>query len=163
MNKILKNIKIQPFFPFPERSRGAGKMSMIFLSIVYSLLFSVFSYAQSSVLATGEWYKIATTRTGVHKIDATFLKDAGIDITKLNPQNIRIFGNGGGVLPQANNAPRTRDLTENHIEVVGENDGKFDISDYILFYAESPHRTLYNVNNQRFTHQNNPYSDTTFV
>ncbi|WP_064197683.1 MULTISPECIES: type IX secretion system sortase PorU [Emticicia] len=138
-------------------------MIMLFLSITYSLLFSVFSYAQSSVLATGEWYKIATTRTGLHKINATFLKDAGIDVTKLNPQNIRIFGNGGGVLPQANNALRAKDLTENFIEIVGENDGKFDATDYIIFYTESPHRVLYNTNNQQFTHQNNPYSDTTFV
>lgn len=163
MNKMLKNIKIQPFSPPLDFARRTGKMIMLFLSITYSLLFSVFSYAQSSVLATGEWYKIATTRTGVHKIDATFLKDAGIDVTKLNPQNIRIFGNGGGVLPQANNALRAKDLTENFIEVVGENDGKFDASDYILFYAESLHRVLYNTNNQQFTHQNNPYSDTTFV
>ncbi|MFN3489797.1 MAG: type IX secretion system sortase PorU, partial [Emticicia sp.] len=133
------------------------------MTLTFSLLSSAFSYAQSSVLATGEWYKIATTRTGVHKIDATFLKDAGIDITKVNPQNIRLFGNGGGVLPQANNTPRVKDLIENHIEIVGESDGKFDQSDYILFYAESPHRILYNTNNQQFTHQNNPYSDTTFI
>ncbi|WP_188770350.1 type IX secretion system sortase PorU [Emticicia aquatilis] len=138
-------------------------MIMLFLSFAYSLLFSLFSHAQSSVLATGEWYKIATTRTGVHKIDASFLRDAGIDIAKLNPQNIRIFGNGGGVLPQANNALRAKDLTENFIEVVGENDGKFDASDYILFYSESSHRILYSTNNQLFTHQNNPYSDTSFV
>ncbi len=163
MNKMLKNIKIQPFSPPLDFARGTGKMIMLFLSITYSLLFSVFSYAQSSVLATGEWYKIATTRTGLHKINATFLKDAGIDVTKLNPQNIRIFGNGGGVLPQANNALRAKDLTENFIEIVGENDGKFDATDYIIFYTESPHRVLYNTNNQQFTHQNNPYSDTTFV
>ncbi len=160
-----KYTKKHPFSPFPERSRRAGKTGvfLFLLTLNFSLFFSVFSYAQSSVLATGEWYKIATTRTGVHKIDATFLRDAGIDIAKLNPQNIRIFGNGGGVLPQANNALRIKDLTENFIEVVGENDGKFDAADYILFYTESPHRILYNINNQQFTHQNNPYSDTTFV
>lgn len=165
MLKIKKHIKSFPLFPFPERSRRAGKTGIFIflLTLNFSLLLSIFSHAQSSVLATGEWYKIATTRTGVHKIDATFLKDARIDITKLNPQNIRIFGNGGGVLPQANNAPRAKDLTENFIEVVGENDGKFDASDYILFYTESPHKILYNSNNQQFTHQNNPYSDTTFV
>lgn len=149
-------------FDFAQGTRKTGVY--LFLStFIFSPLFSIFSYAQSSVLATGEWYKIATTRTGVHKIDAAFLKDAGIDIAKLNPQNIRIFGNGGGILPQANNAPRAKDLTENFIEVVGENDGKFDATDYIIFYTESPHRILYNTNIQQFTHQNNPYSDTTFV
>lgn len=165
MKEIVKNIKIRAFCPPFDFALGTGK-TVVFASsssFIFLLLFSLFSHAQSSVLATGEWYKIAITRTGVHKIDATFLKDAGIDINKLNPQNIRIFGNGGGILPQANNAPRARDLTENLIEVVGENDGKFDATDYILFYAESPHRILYNATNQQFTHQNNPYSDTTFV
>lgn len=165
MKEIVKNITIRAFCPPFDFALGTGK-TVVFASsssFIFLLLFSLFSHAQSSVLATGEWYKIAITRTGVHKIDATFLKDAGIDITKLNPQNIRIFGNGGGILPQANNAPRARDLTENLIEIVGETDGKFDAADYILFYAESPHRILYNATNQQFTHQNNPYSDTTFV
>lgn len=163
MLKIKKHIKSFPIFQFPKRSRRAEKTGVILWIINCLLLISISSYAQSSVLATGEWYKIATTRTGVHKIDAAFLKDAGIDISKLNPQNIRIFGNGGSLLPQANNTPRAKDLTENLIEIIGENDGKFDASDYILFYAESPHRILYNTTNQQFIHQNNPYSDTTFV
>ena len=165
MKEIVKNIKIRAFCPPFDFALGTEK-TVVFASsssFIFLLLFSLFSHAQSSVLATGEWYKIAITRTGVHKIDATFLKDAGIDITKLTPQNIRVFGNGGGILPQANNAPRARDLTENLIEVVGENDGKFDATDYILLYSESPHKILYNATNQQFTHQNNPYSDTTFI
>ena len=132
---------------------------MFFLFLLFPYLSS---YAQPSVLSKGEWYKIATTRMGVHKIDANFLKRAGIDISKVNPQNLRIYGNGGGLLPQANNIPRPTDLTENTIEVVGENDGKFDASDYIIFYAESTHQVIYNTDNQQFTHQNNPYSDSTF-
>lgn len=130
--------------------------------MLFALFLRQFTFAQSSVLAKGDWYKIATTRTGVHKIDANFLKNAGIDVTKINPQNLKIFGNGCGILPQANNIARPNDLTENAIEVLGENDGKFDQTDYLLFYAESPHTTIYNTDNELFTHQNNPYSDTTF-
>lgn len=130
------------------------------------LLFFLFSYfsshAQSSVLSKGEWYKIATTRTGVHKIDVNFLKNAGIDVSKINPQNIRIYGNGGGILPQANYIPRPIDLVENAIEVIGETDGKFDVSDYIVFFAEGPSQIIYNTDSQLFTHKNNPYSDSTF-
>ena len=126
------------------------------------LLFSSFVQAQSSVLTKGVWYKIATTQTGVHKINAAFLKKAGIDVSKINPQNIRLYGNGGALLPQANNQPRPTDLTENAIEVTGENDGKFDDNDYVLFYAESPHTVWYDTTTQRFRHQNNYYSDSTF-
>ena len=106
MFKTREYIKKHPFSPPFDFAQGTRKTNvfLFLLNLTFLLFFSVFSYAQSSVLATGEWYKIATTRTGVHKIDAAFLKDAGIDITKLNPQNIRLFGNGGGILPQANNA-----------------------------------------------------------
>jgi hypothetical protein len=138
------------------------KQKLSFLLVLFFSFISQLTVAQSSVLANGEWYKIATTRTGIHKIDASFLKNAGIDISKINPQNLRIFGNGGGVLPQANNITRPTDLTENAIEVLGESDGKFDQTDYLLFYAENPHTITYNTYNQIFNHQNNPYSDTTY-
>ncbi len=141
-------------------SKSKIMQASIFLLNFLFLCFS--SSAQSSVLAKGEWYKIATTRTGVHKIDGNYLKKVGINISKVNPQNLRIYGNGGGILPQANNIPRPIDLTENAIEVIGENDGKFDATDYMIFYAESPHQVIYNADNQQFKHQNNPYSDSTF-
>ncbi|MBA4851803.1 type IX secretion system sortase PorU [Emticicia sp. BO119] len=118
--------------------------------------------AQSSVLSKGTWYKIATTQTGVHKINAAFLRKAGMDISKINPQNIRLYGNGGALLPQANNEARPNDLIENAIEVIGETDGKFDESDYVLFYAESPHTVFYDASIRKISHENNYYSDSTF-
>lgn len=130
--------------------------------LLFFLFVDFFTNAQPSVLSKGDWYKIATTRTGIHKIDGNFLKNAGIDLSKINPQNIRIYGNGGGTLPQANNILRPIDLVENAIEVVGETDGKFDASDYIIFYTSSPHQVIYNTDNQSFIHKNNPYSDSTF-
>lgn len=118
---------------------------------------------QESVLSKGTWYRLATTQTGVHRINANFLKKAGVDITKINPQYIRLYGNGGAILPQANAQVRPNDLIENAIEVIGEADGKFDEADYILFYAESPHVVFYDSNQQRLKHQNNYYSDSSFV
>ncbi|CAH0997026.1 hypothetical protein EMA8858_03163 [Emticicia aquatica] len=141
----------------------SSQLPKIALAIFTFCVFSpFFSKAQSSVLANGDWYKIATTQTGIHKIDANFLKNIGIDISKINPQNLRIFGNGGGILPQPNNSIRFQDLTENPIEIIGENDAKFDQSDFLLFFAESPHKISFKSDSQLFTHQNNPYSDTTF-
>jgi hypothetical protein len=46
------------------------------------------------------------------------------------------FGNGGKMLPLSNNIYYPSDLTENAIQLIGENDGIFDNEDYILFYAE---------------------------
>jgi hypothetical protein len=132
---------------------------LLLLIVNYSL---IIAKAQNSVLSKGEFYKIAVTQTGVHKIDANFLKKTGIDISTINPQNIKIYGNGGAILPQANAAIRPKDLTENAIYVEGEADGKFDSQDYILFYGESSHVVNYDSTNKKFTHQINIYSDSTF-
>ncbi|TEB40800.1 hypothetical protein D0809_28770, partial [Flavobacterium circumlabens] len=51
-------------------------------------------------------------------------------------KRIKIYGNGGRMLPLANNIYYPDDLTENAIQVSGENDGVFNNEDYILFYGE---------------------------
>lgn len=98
------------------------------------------TYASSSVLSSGDWYKIGLTRDGVYKLDYTFFKNTGIDIKLVNPHTIRLFGNGGGMLPYSNSASRTDDLAENAIYVSGANDGRFDSTDYVLFYGKGPNK-----------------------
>ena len=80
----------------------------------------------------------------------------------INPQNLRIYGNGGAMLPFANSAPRYDDLQENAIFVQGQNDGKFNSKDYILFYGESPTHWTYSTSDNHYHHQVNWYSDTTY-
>ncbi len=118
--------------------------------------------AQHSVLTNGTWLKIGVTQAGIYQLDADFLRKAGIEPSTLNPKNLKLYGNGGGMLPQANATPRPNDLTENAIFVEGEADGKFDNQDFILFYGQSPHAILYDSTTQRFRHEYNLYSDTTF-
>lgn len=117
---------------------------------------------QSSVLASGDWYKIGIIQKGIHKIDRAFLQKAGINLGAIQPANIKLYGNGGGMLPQANNQFRHHDLIENAIYIEGEKDGRFDEGDYMLFYAQSPHTVRYNESEKKFAHQTNLYSDTTF-
>lgn len=131
--------------------------------VLFFACFGALAQTSSSVLAEGEWYKIALTQTGVYKLDANTLKNAGISLNNINPQNIRIFGNGGGMLPQPNLASRPSDLLENAIFVSGETDGVFNDADYILFYAESPHAVVFDSAKKEFTHQTNYYSDTSYV
>ncbi|MFI5135595.1 MAG: type IX secretion system sortase PorU, partial [Chitinophagales bacterium] len=119
-------------------------------------------YAAHSVLATGTWYKIGVTEDGIHKIDKSFLQKLGIDVTSIDPRNIRIYGNGGGMLPEANSTFRYDDLQENAIEVSGEADGHFDDGDYILFYAQGPDRWKYDSTAQHFYRIKNVYTDTTY-
>ncbi len=125
-------------------------------------LLAQISFAQSSVLATGNWYKLGIVQSGVYKLTATDLQKMGIPIASINPRHIRLYGNGGGMLPQLNSAFRPTDLTENSIFVEGETDGKFDAPDYILFYGQGPHAIRYDSVTRQFSHQTNIYSDTAY-
>ncbi len=134
----------------------------LFLFIATCFFQVHFAFAQNSVLAKGEWIKIGVTTSGIHKLDANFLQKAGLNLAQVNPQNIKIYGNGGGILPQANDISRANDLIENTISVEGEIDGRFDNQDFILFYGQSPHQISYDSTSKSFRHQFNVYSDTTF-
>ncbi|MCU0446659.1 MAG: type IX secretion system sortase PorU [Microscillaceae bacterium] len=119
-------------------------------------------FAQNSVLREGVWYKIGIVNSGIYRLDAGFLRQAGVNVGTINPQNIRLYGNGGGMLPQANQTPRIDDLQENAIWVQGEADGQFNEQDFVLFYAESADKWTLNPNTQLFEHQKNLYADTTY-
>ena len=89
-------------------------------------------------LKSGTFYKIKVSKSGVFKITTKFLRDNGINPSNINPKNFRIYGNGGLMLPEYNQDFRFAALQENAIQVVGEDDGKWDDGDYALFYAQGP-------------------------
>ncbi len=115
-------------------------------------------FADNSVLASGNWYKISVSRTGIFKLDHDFLSSMGLNPSSVNPKHIRIYGNGGGMLPEANSVARIDDLQENRIFVSGEGDGQFNQSDYILFYAMGPDQWILDTATQRFEHHVHHYS-----
>lgn len=91
----------------------------------------------NSVLSSGTWHKFFVDRSGVFILTKGFLNSIGVN-TNVDPRNIKIYGNGGAMLPLENIEPYPFDLTENAIRFVGEQDGVFNDNDYILFYAEGP-------------------------
>ncbi|RTY86597.1 type IX secretion system sortase PorU [Flavobacterium sp. GT3R68] len=103
----------------------------------------------SSVLASGDWYRFYVEKSGVYKISKGFLRQLGLK-TDGDPRKIKIFGNGGRMLPLLNNTFYPFDLAENAIQFIGENDGVFNDEDYILFYAEG----VENWNDDSKTHNN---------
>ena len=117
------------------------------------------TYTANSVLSTGNIYKLSVTNTGIHKITYDDLVNMGIDVNNINPQNIRIYGNGNGMLPESNSTFRYDDLFENAIYVEGESDGVFNQGDYILFYALSPIVWTYSPTEKRFVQKIHAYSD----
>ncbi|MFC4721388.1 type IX secretion system sortase PorU [Geojedonia litorea] len=97
----------------------------------------------NSVLSAGSWYKFYVDKTGVFRLSKSFLSQLGVNVNTVDPRTIKIYGNGGAMLPHPNSVPYPLDLTENAIKFVGESDGNFGNDDYILFYAEGP--TGYNA------------------
>ena len=89
----------------------------------------------NSVLTSGSWYRFYIQKSGIYKISKSFLQSLGFNVN-VNPKNIKIFGNGGRMLPLDNSVSFPDDLVENAIQFVGEEEGVFDNNDYILFYAE---------------------------
>lgn len=121
------------------------------------------SYAQvqSPPLSSGKWYKFSVTRDGVFKIDYNLLKKAGINPDQINPRTLQLFGAGAGMLPQKNSSPRNT-LSELAISVQGEEDGKFDNEDFILFFGQGPDSYRYNVAKNIFWYENNLFSEKNF-
>lgn len=89
----------------------------------------------NSLLAEGTWFRFETNEEGIYKIDRTFLQNLGVDVNALDPKTIKIYGYGGAPLPEDLLKSNNQGLIENSIKVIGEEDGKFDESDYVLFYG----------------------------
>ena len=118
----------------------------------------------TSVLSNGDVYKLGIKEHGMYKLTYTFIKDAlGMsDIDNIDPRQLKLFGNGAGPLPELNNAFRYDDLEENAIKIIGEEDGSFDNNDYILFYAEGPHKLVFEQDNQQLRRMTNSYTQESY-
>ena len=107
---------------------------------VLLLLVGLTGWAQNntyqSVLSEHTWYRLAVTQEGVYQLDYATLQGMGIDMGSLNPNQIRLFGNPSGALPEKNSTSRPDDLTEMAIRVTGAEDGSFDPGDQVLFYGQ---------------------------
>ncbi len=114
---------------------------------------STVAAVSNSVLASGDWYRFYVEKSGVYKISKGFLQSLGMNVNG-DPRKIKIYGNGGRMLPLVNSTFYPSDLAENAIFFPGEQDGTFDSQDYILFYAEGTD----NWNGESDTHLN-LYSD----
>lgn len=92
----------------------------------------------NSVLSTGRWFKFYIEETGVFRLSKNFIRQLGINVDNVDPRTIKIYGNGGQMIPYSNAVAQPFDVMENAIKFVGEADGVFNNEDYILFYAQGP-------------------------
>jgi hypothetical protein len=119
---------------------------------------------ENSVLATGDWYRIEIRDNGdgksdaIYKMSKTFLEGAGINLSSVDPRTIKMYGNGGELLPEGLEDPRPQDLVQIPIYIDGEDDGRFDTEDFILFYGKSINKWKYSNVSSRYDHFVNYYS-----
>ncbi len=115
-----------------------------------------FQGISNSVLSSGEWFRFYVQKSGVYKISRSFLQQLGMNVN-VDPRNIKIYGNGGRMVALRNSDPYPADPEENAISFIGEEDGKFDGGDFILFYAEG----VDNWSQENGSH-NNLYADRSY-
>lgn len=107
---------------------------------------------------SGECLKIFIEKSGFYQLTGSELTAFGINISAIDPATLRLFNNGGEVLPQNLNASRPNGFLETAIQVSGAEDGRFDAGDAILFFGQSPEKTIFDPETREFTHTLNPYS-----
>ena len=107
---------------------------------------------------SNNWYKLIIRENGVYKIDRNMLVQAGVPVNSLDPRTLRLFNGGGKALPLDNSNPFL-ELKELAIFVLGEEDGKFDAGDYILFYGWSPNDWDYDATGNLATFHTNLFTN----
>lgn len=166
-----KKIPFGIFTITPLRKNPATQQLEKLISFEYKLITSTqtrdvttqnIEYTNTSVLNQGTFYKIKTNKTGIHQLTPTFLTNLGIQ-GAININNLRVYGNGGGMLPEKAGSWHYDDLAENPIKVYdNNNNGLFDGNDYALFFAENPNKIIYNTQTQKYSHQTHFYSNDTY-
>ena len=123
----------------------------------------------NSEMSSGDWYKIEIRDEGLngssdamYKITRSFLQNSGINVEGVDSRNIKIYGNSGMMLPTTPDEPRPQDLVELPVFFPGEDDGKFDEGDYIVFFGRSVNNWVYDSLKHRFTHNLNTYSGSNY-
>lgn len=121
------------------------------------------TFTNQSILDNGDIYKLEIKESGIYKLDYDFLKNAlGIDIEAISPNELKIFGNPGGKIPERIEDNRIDDLQEKSVKLVGTQDGSFDPGDYLLFYAEESGLWSFNESSGKYDYQINPYDQANY-
>jgi len=138
-------------------------MKFIFLFTILTGFFTLNAqFKASSVLSDGEIYKIQTKQTGIYKITYSYLKNLGIDIDNTDVSKIKLYGTGGGKLKQLIDDEYIDDLIEIPIYISGDEDGKLNSDDYILFYGEGPDKWFFNNSTGLWQYEKNIYSNSNY-
>ncbi len=78
------------------------------------------AFGNEWIVSGQKYYKAGVSSNGIYRITYQELKNAGMDISTVNPKKIQVFHHG----------------REMAVRIEGESDNEFNTNDYIEFYAE---------------------------
>jgi len=113
---------------------------------------------QPSVLAAGDWYKMTVTEEGIYRLSRADLASYGINVSSLNPLEVKVYGNGGEDIPESPLAARPADLEEVATHIQTLSGGDF----FVYFYGKPAKGWKYNPTSQRLEHYINHYSNVNY-
>lgn len=111
-------------------------------------------YAEHSVLAKGNWYKISVKEEGVYELTAERLRKMGMKDLK----RVKVYGYGGRLLPMRLYENGRSVVADDLVEVATMVDG----DRRLLFFAEGTIRWNWDGRRKMWTHVNNTYSDRSY-
>ncbi|MFM7016991.1 MAG: type IX secretion system sortase PorU [Bacteroidota bacterium] len=163
-----KEYTIISVIPFRKNAIGVyEKLDSLIIQLNKSasqqIISNIKTSATNSVLANGEWLKIGVGDNGIYKVDYNFLEKNGLIKGDVPTHELKLYGNGGGMLPLSNNGFRYDDLQENAIQIIdNNNDGMFSNGDYFIFYGSEQTTWNWQNNEKKFVHSKNLFSDSTY-
>ncbi|MBI3193527.1 MAG: type IX secretion system sortase PorU, partial [Ignavibacteriae bacterium] len=114
----------------------------------------------SSILASGTWFKFPITESGMYKVMGSALLAAGIS-SGTNPMKIKLYNNGGEELPVSATANVIDDLREIAVySYDAASNNQLDADDYILFYGKGVRGWKYHAGTKLFSHYLNHFTET---
>ncbi|MFC1728888.1 type IX secretion system sortase PorU [candidate division KSB1 bacterium] len=116
------------------------------------------SLLKSGQLSAGLWFTIPVEEEGIYRITYDDMAAHGLNPGMIDPRTIKMYNNGGSMLPEDIDYARPEGLLENAIRVIGENDGSFDPGDYVLFYGRGADRWGWDDTQMELRHEKNVYS-----
>ncbi len=83
------------------------------------------------------WHRLAVIEEGIYRLDYAYLLRNGIDPAAIDPRTIKIFSGGSAALPKDRNTPVSDTMVQSALWVSGQEDGRFDPGDFIVFFGQS--------------------------
>lgn len=109
-----------------------------------SLKSTVNIFSDNSVLSQGRWVKISISESGVYQLNYSTLASWGFS----NPDKVKVYGNGGEMLPSSNSVFRVDDLAEVTL---------YDNGKALLFFGQGVVNWSYDETYKMYLHTLNLY------